>query len=133
MRQNMAFSTKKYEKFSGERAAVPPPQTLPQWGGDTPPQSTHLTSPPPPRRLGLRDPFHSKILGTPLVKDIIKTSCYGYTYLISENNCKFANTVLIIQHGNSVVLPRTVQKSRVHVYLCVRCMSKDRFSLRCRQ
>jgi len=41
MRQNMVFSTKKYEKLSGE-GTQPPLQTLPPVGGDT----SSPTSPP---------------------------------------------------------------------------------------
>ena len=62
MRQNMVFSAKKYEQFSGEGAESDP---FPSADGDTP--SPHPTQPPPsPRRLRHLDPSHSKILGTPL-------------------------------------------------------------------
>ena len=56
----MVFSTKKYEKLSGE-GAHPPPQTLPPVErGISPPHAS------PPRCLRHLDPSHSKILGTPL-------------------------------------------------------------------
>ena len=65
MRQNMVFSTKKYERVSGERTQ-PPAQTLPPVGrGISPPQTHHS------RCLRHLDPSRSKILGTPLTPEAI--------------------------------------------------------------
>jgi len=61
----MVFSTKKYQKFSGEEAETPP-QTLPPVSRGIPPP--HTT---PPWRLRHFDPSHSKILCTPLLIIII--------------------------------------------------------------
>jgi len=66
MRQNMVFSTKKYEKFSGEGHSH-----LSRSGeGDTP----HHAS--PPRRLRHLDPSHSNILGTLLLKGSADQVCF---------------------------------------------------------
>jgi len=62
MRQNIAFSTKKYEKkILGEDML--PPQTLPPVGRGIP-----LPTPHPPRRLRHLDLSRSKSLGTPLMR-----------------------------------------------------------------
>ena len=59
MRQNMVFSTKSTNFFSGEGHS---PLPTPSREGDTPSPFSTL-----PRRLRHLDPSHSKILGTPLV------------------------------------------------------------------
>ena len=98
-RQNMVFSTKKYEKIFWVVGTTPSPGPSPSGEGISPPYS------PPPRRLRHLDPSHSKILGTTLVtSDDIMTSL-SKTLPISNELDKYLSSLLPILIKIHVVKP----------------------------